>query len=60
MEAAPAQMPAYFGSITNVEVSPTILQGRTGRIYVDSVRPLALTATWLGQPIVFTPIIDHR
>ena len=55
-EAAPAQTPAYFGAITNVELSPSIVQGRTGHVIVDSVRPVALTATWLGQPIVFTPL----
>ncbi len=59
-EAAPAQTPAYFGAITGVEITPSIPQGRTGRIYVDSVRPVALTATWLGQPIVFTPLDAAR
>jgi murein DD-endopeptidase MepM/ murein hydrolase activator NlpD len=55
-EALPSQAPAYFGAITGVELAPAIVQGRTGHVYVDSVRPLALTATWLGQPVVFTPL----
>ena len=55
-EAAPAQAPAYLGAITAVEVTPAIVQGRTGHVYVDTVRPVALTGTWLGQPIVFTSV----
>lgn len=51
-----AQSPAYFGSVTHVELTTAILQGHTGHVYVDSVRPVALTAMWLGQPIIFTPI----
>jgi hypothetical protein len=55
-EAAPAQPPAYFGAITNVELTPSIVQGRTGHVYVDSLRPIVLGGVWLGQPIVFTPL----
>lgn len=55
-EAIPTQQPAYLGSITGIELTPSIVQGRTGHIYVDTIRPIALTATWLGQPIVFTPV----
>ena len=54
--AAPAQTPLYFGAITGVQVSPSIVQGRTGHIYVETTRPLAVSATWLGQPVVFSPI----
>ncbi len=54
--AAPQQEPIYFGAVTNVEVTPAIVQGRTGRVYVETLRPMAVSATWLGQPVVFTPI----
>jgi murein DD-endopeptidase MepM/ murein hydrolase activator NlpD len=56
IEAAPAQTPAYFGAVSGVDLSPAIVQGRTGRVYVDTLRPVTLTATWLGQPVVFTPL----
>jgi murein DD-endopeptidase MepM/ murein hydrolase activator NlpD len=55
-DAAPAQAPLYFGAITGVEVSPSIVQGRAGHIYVETTRPLAVNASWMGQPIVFSPI----
>jgi murein DD-endopeptidase MepM/ murein hydrolase activator NlpD len=55
-DAAPAQAPLYFGAITEVEVPPSIVQGRSGHIYVETTRPLAVNAKWMGQPIVFSPI----
>lgn len=55
-DVAPAQAPLYFGAVTAVQVSPSIIQGRTGHIYVETTRPLAVSATWLGQPVVFSPI----
>lgn len=55
-DAAPAQAPLYFGAITTVAVTPAIMQGRTGHIYVETVRPVAVTAAWMGQPLVFSPI----
>jgi murein DD-endopeptidase MepM/ murein hydrolase activator NlpD len=54
--AAPAQSPIYFGAITGVAVTPAVVQGRTGHVYVETVRPLAVNATWMGQPVVFSPI----
>ena len=55
-DAAPAQTPLYFGAVTGVQVSPSIIQGRTGHVYVETTRPLAVSATWIGQPVVFSPI----
>lgn len=55
-EVIPTRSPAYFGAISGIELTPSIMQGRTGHIYVDTLRPVALTATWLGQPVVFTPV----
>jgi murein DD-endopeptidase MepM/ murein hydrolase activator NlpD len=54
--AAAVQAPLYFGAITSATVTPAITQGRTGHIYVETTRPLAVTATWMGQPLVFSPI----
>jgi murein DD-endopeptidase MepM/ murein hydrolase activator NlpD len=55
-DAAAAKEPIYFGAVTAVDVTPSIIQGRTGHIYVETLRPLNVTATWLGQPLVFSPI----
>ena len=55
-DVAPAETPLYFGAVTGVQVSPSIVQGRTGHIYVETTRPLAVSATWLGQPVIFSPI----
>jgi murein DD-endopeptidase MepM/ murein hydrolase activator NlpD len=55
-EAAPAQTPLYFGAITGVKTTPSILQGRTGHVYLETARPLAVNGTWMGQPVVFSPI----
>jgi murein DD-endopeptidase MepM/ murein hydrolase activator NlpD len=51
--AAPTQR---FGAITAVEVPETLVQGFTGHVAVDTSRAVSLTGTWLGQPLVFTPI----
>jgi murein DD-endopeptidase MepM/ murein hydrolase activator NlpD len=55
-DAAPSQPALYFGAITNVEVTPNVVQGRTGHVYVEAARPLAVTATFMGAPLVFSPI----
>jgi murein DD-endopeptidase MepM/ murein hydrolase activator NlpD len=54
--AAPVAAPLYFGAITRVAVTPSIVQGRTGHVYLETTRPLGVTATWLGQPVIFSPI----
>src|SRR5690606_21381835 len=47
-----------FGAITAVDAPESIVQGRTGRIYVDTSRPLLLRGDWNGQPLIFTAIGD--
>jgi len=50
--------PWRFGAVNAVATPTTIVQGQTGRMVVDTNRALALTGSWLGQPIVFTPMTD--
>lgn len=45
----------HLGAITAVQLPATVVQGRTGQVIVQSSRPLSLTATWNGLPLVFTP-----
>lgn len=44
-----------FGAVTDVRLPGQIVQGRTGRLVVQSSRPLSLTATWNGLPLHFQP-----
>ena len=44
-----------FGAVTGVGLPDQIVQGRTGRLAVQSSRPLSLTATWNGLPLHFQP-----
>ena len=48
----------HFGAITTLEAPAEIVQGRTGRVYITSSRPLDLIGRWNGQPLVFTPLSD--
>lgn len=45
-----------FGAITAVDTPASIVQGRTGRLYVTSSRPLDLIGRWNGQPLHFNPL----
>lgn len=47
-----------FGAIRAVDAPASIVQGRTGRVYVETSRPLLLRGDWNGQPLVFTAIGD--
>ena len=47
-----------YGAITGVEPSAALMQGHTGRVYVTTTRPVSLSAGFLGQPLVFTPVIS--
>ncbi len=49
---------ANFGAITAVDAPASIVQGRTGRIYVETSRPLLLRGGWNGRSLVFTAIGD--
>ncbi len=48
--------PLRFGAVTAVDAAQSIVQGRTGRIYVALERPVELSGTWLGGDLVFTAI----
>lgn len=47
-----------LGAIAALETPAAIVQGRTGRVYVTSSRPLDLIGRWNGQPLTFTPLSD--
>ncbi len=51
-QAAPPAAPS-FGAITAIEAPDSIMQGRTGRVYVTTSRPLSLIGRWNDQPIYF-------
>lgn len=46
--------PLRFGAVTQVTLPDTLVQGRTGRLWVQTSRPISLTGTWNGLPIVFS------
>jgi murein DD-endopeptidase MepM/ murein hydrolase activator NlpD len=43
-----------FGSVRRIWLSAPLVQGRTAQLWVESSRPLSLTATWNGLPLAFT------
>ncbi|GIV77158.1 LysM peptidoglycan-binding domain-containing M23 family metallopeptidase [Litorilinea aerophila] len=47
--------PLRFGAVATMSLPDALVQGRTGRLWVTTRRPLSLTATWNGLPVVFTP-----
>lgn len=51
-QAAPSST-LSFGAITSIETPESIVQGRTGRVYVTTSRPVRLIGRWNGQPIYF-------
>lgn len=46
--------PLRFGAITQVTLPDTLVQGRTGRLWVQTTRPVAPLGTWNGLPILFS------
>ena len=56
--AAATPAPLRFGAVTAVQIPQTVVQGRTGRIFLTSSRPLALTAALGDQPLVWLPLSD--
>lgn len=44
-----------FGAVLNVSLPGSLVQGRTGRVVVETKRPLDLSAEWNGLPLAFTP-----
>ncbi len=53
---APGDTELRFGAVTNVRLPSQIVQGRTGRLAVQSSRPLSLTATWNGLSLGIQPL----
>ncbi|MFZ1756753.1 MAG: peptidoglycan DD-metalloendopeptidase family protein [Caldilineaceae bacterium] len=45
-----------FGAVQAVRLPEQIIQGRTGRLTVESSRPISVSATWNGLPLTFHPI----
>ena len=45
-----------FGAVSDVQLPGQIVQGRTGRLAVESSRPLSLTATWNSLPLGIQPL----
>ena len=46
--------PLRFGAVNQVTLPDTLIQGRTGRLWVQASRAISLTGTWNGLPIVFS------
>jgi murein DD-endopeptidase MepM/ murein hydrolase activator NlpD len=44
-----------FGAVVHVRLPSQIVQGRTGRLAVESSRPLSLTAAWNSLPLGIQP-----
>jgi murein DD-endopeptidase MepM/ murein hydrolase activator NlpD len=53
LATAPPQ-PLRFGAVQQIAAPVQLAQGRTGRLWVRSRKPLALTASWNGLPITLT------
>ncbi len=53
-EDAPNQ-PLRMGSVIDVQLPNQIVQGETGRLFVTTSRPVSLTASWNGLPLIFSP-----
>jgi murein DD-endopeptidase MepM/ murein hydrolase activator NlpD len=49
----PLVPPLRFGAIQRIVAPSQLVQGRTGRLLVQSSRPLALRAEWNGLPLSF-------
>ena len=56
-QAAPPPT-AVLGAVTSVQMPDTLVQGRTGRLFVTSSRPVQLEGQWNGQPLIFQPLQD--
>ncbi len=54
---ADAPSPALrFGAVRRISLPSQLAQGRTGSLTIETLRPLALTATWNGLPLALTPL----
>jgi murein DD-endopeptidase MepM/ murein hydrolase activator NlpD len=57
-ESAAPPPAVSLGAIAALDAPAEIVQGRTGRVYITSSRPLDLIGRWNGQPLTFTPLSD--
>lgn len=48
--------PLRFGAISDLTIPERLVQGRTGYVQLESIRPISLTGSWNGLPIAFTKI----
>lgn len=55
-DALVSDAPLRFGSVVDVDLPSEIAQGRTGRISVETRRPLSLTVTWNGLSLPIAPL----
>jgi murein DD-endopeptidase MepM/ murein hydrolase activator NlpD len=55
-QANAPQEPLRFGAVTAVSISESIEQGRTGRLVVETDRPVVLTANWNGLNLPLAPL----
>lgn len=53
MESAPTP-PLYFGAVKMIDSPVQLAQGHTGRLWVETSKPLPLTANWNGLLITLT------
>ncbi len=54
-DAAPLP-PLRFGSVRQIDLPTELAQGRTGRLTIQTHRPLSLTVTWNGLLLALTPL----
>ena len=55
LESSPVQ-PLRFGAVTQISTPNSIEQGRTGRLTIESARPVALEASWNGLALPLAPL----
>ncbi len=48
--------PGAFGAVLDISLPGDLVQGRTGRVVVETKRPLDLSADWNGLPVAFTQV----
>ena len=56
--AAATPEPLRYGAVTAVRIPDAVVQGRTGRIFLTSSRPLGLTAALGDQPLTWLPLSE--
>lgn len=48
--------PLRFGAVDALEIPEALPQGRTGRLVIIGSRPLTVTASWNGLPLLLAPL----